>query len=98
MEHKKIDYKINDGKLEASLDGNQDGEKSLKIVLHLTEAIQELVAKGGKLEGAKVVDFKFELTKLKLKIDTDQDGEELMEIEIDLGESFDELVSKKKDA
>ena len=91
-----MDYAIRDGKLEASIDMNQDGEKSLKLTLNLTEAIQELIAKGGKIEGAKIVDFKFELTKLRLKIDTDQDGEELMEIEIDLAESFDEVISSKK--
>lgn len=98
MENKKFDVKFENGNLSFGLDSNQDGQKSISGKLFLNEAIQEVIAKGTAIEGAKVVDFRFELTKMVLIIDTDKDGERLMELEIDLGESIDEATSAfKKD-
>ena len=97
---KKFDVKIEDSKVKLQLDTNADGQPVVSLNLHLSEALQEAVARGEAVEGAKVVDFKFELTKLVLKIDTDKDGEELLDLEIDLAEAFDEVSSavSKKDA
>lgn len=84
--------------LKFGLDLDQDGQASIGGKLHLSEGIQELMQKGGAIEGAKVVEFKFEGTKAIVKLDTDRDGEPLLELELDLMESFDEvsgLVAKK---
>jgi len=89
----KLGVKFDDGKLVFGVDANQDGENSLTARLHMSEAISEMIAKGGKIEGAKVVDFSFSGTKLKLKLDTDKDGEEMFDLELDLAESFDEVTS-----
>lgn len=98
-ENKAIEVKFEEGKALFNVDSNKDGEPSLKIELNLTEAVQEIFNRGGKIEGAKVVDFSFELTKLKLKLDTDQDGEHLLDLTIDLAEAVDEVTNLfKKDA
>jgi hypothetical protein len=100
MENKKFDFEVKDGAFNASVDMNQDGDKFMKLKLNITEGIQELIAKGGKLEGAKVVEVKFELTKMIIKLDTDRDGEELLELEVDMAEGFQEIgsmVIKKKE-
>lgn len=95
---KKLNFEVKDGNLEIGLDSNQDGEKSLKMKLYLSEALGEVMSRGDAVEGAKLVSLKFEFTKLKVQIDTDKDGEPLLELEIDLGEVFDEVQSLfKKD-
>lgn len=92
-ENKAVVVEIKDGKANFAIDSNKDGEAAVSISLDLGEAVQEAIAKGTKVEGAKIVDFKFELTKLKLSIDTDKDGENLLDLVIDLGEAFDEIQS-----
>lgn len=89
--------KIEDGVVKYDLDTNNDGESSAKIQLHLSEAVQEAIAKGQSVEGAKVVEVKFELTKLKVVLDTDKDGEALLELEIDLAEVYDEIANRKSE-
>jgi hypothetical protein len=94
----KIPVNFEDGKMVFGLDLNEDGEKSVEGVLHLSEALQEAISRGEAVEGAKLVDFRFELTKMVLVIDTDKDGESLLELKIDLPEAFDEgqsLLLKK---
>jgi hypothetical protein len=81
-------------KLNVGLDIDKDGENSLALKLHLSEAVQEIFNKGGKVEGVKLASFEFQLTKLVLKLDTDQDGEPVMDLTIDLAEVFAELVKK----
>ena len=90
MENNKFDVDFKDGNLELGLDLNQDGDKLLVAKINASEAIQELMKKGGKVEGAKVVDFSFDGSKLSLMLDTDQDGEQLLELQLDLMEALDE--------
>lgn len=89
----KLSVKVEDGQLKFGVDANEDGQNSLTVKLHLSEMVQEMISRGGAVDGAKVVDFKFSGTKLTLKIDTDRDGEPLLELELDLAESFDEVAS-----
>lgn len=86
----KFDVKVEGEALAIGLDLNEDGEKLLEAKIHLPEAIQEILKKGEKLEGAKLVDFEFGIKGLKLTLDTDQDGEKLLELNIDLAEALDE--------
>jgi len=91
----KLKFEVKGGVLNLGVDADEDGEKSLEIKLHLTEAVQEAFDRGTPLEGAKLVDFKFEGTKLVLKLDTDKDGEALLEFEVNLAEAIDEIFKKK---
>ena len=93
-----LNYDVKDSALNVGLDTDKDGENSLDLKLHLSEAIQEAIAKGTPVEGAQVVDFRFEVTKLVLKLDTDRDGESLIDLEIDLAEAFAEIQSKFTDS
>ena len=43
----KLGVKVEDGKLKFGVDSNEDGQNSLSANLHLSEAVQELVARGG---------------------------------------------------
>lgn len=90
MEGKKVDVKFEDNMLKASFDSNKDGQPVVKISLNLNEAVQEILKKGEKVEGAKLADFEFSLTRLIVKIDGDKDGEPVASIEIDLAELLDE--------
>jgi len=94
--NKKFEVGFADNKLNLSLDLNQDGDKLMTLKLNLSEAIQEVINRGDKVDGVKLVAFDFSLTKLKLTLDTDQDGEALMELEIDLAEALDEIGLIKK--
>ena len=90
MEHKKFDVEVKEGNLELSLDTNQDGEKLMTAKVNMGEAIQEVLKKGEKIEGAKLVDFEMGIGGIKLVLDTDQDGEKLLELELNLAEALDE--------
>lgn len=96
MENKKLDIKVEDGKMVMKTDMDQDGVPSSVLNLHMSEAIQELIAKGVKKEDVKVVDFELSPLGLKLVLDTDRDGEALMDYSISFGEGFDEALGKFK--
>lgn len=87
----KFEAKVEEGKLVASLDMNEDGEKLLQVKLSMGEAIEEAFKKGQKLEGVKLVSFGFEGKALVMKVDSDQDGQEVLELKVDLGEALDEV-------
>ena len=89
-EHKKFEASFKDGELHLGVDSNKDGEKVIEVKLNLNEAYQEILARGEKIEGAKIVAFEFGLAGLKLVLDTDQDGEKLLELNISLSEVLDE--------
>lgn len=92
---KKLEMGINDdGNLEISSDFNQDGEKSLKLVVYLSESIQELIARGEAIEGEKVVKYKFGLDGVEISLDTDKDGEKSLDFKLNLRESLDEVGLK----
>lgn len=86
----KIKAEFKDNKFKLGVDTNEDGENSIVMNVNLSEALQEIVARGEKVEGAKLVDFEFGLGGMKLKLDTDIDGEELLELEIKFAEIVEE--------
>ena len=94
----KVDVKFKDGSIEFGVDLNQDGEKSVEAKLHLSEALQEVIKRGEKIEGAKVVDFDFSISGITLLLDTDKDGEKLFELKLNFSEAADEFseLFKKK--
>lgn len=89
----KVETKIENNVANLKIDTNEDGQPVVEINLHMSEALGELIAKGEKVEGAKVADFNFVGTSLVLSVDTDRDGQNLLDIKIDLGEAFDEISS-----
>ena len=79
-------------------DLDQDGKKSFIAKLVLTESIQELINKGGKVEGVKAVRMEFIDGVLMLNVDTDQDGENSFYMQLDVNEGYDEFKKKKKES
>ena len=96
MGAKKIPLKFEDGKMIVGLDTDGDGKNSVSAVVHLTEGMSEIFAKGGKIEGMKKVSMEFKDGKFVVKIDTDQDGEESFSFAADLMESLDEISQAVK--
>lgn len=95
----KLNAEFKDNKFTLGVDTNEDGENSIQLSVNLSEALQEIISRGEKLEGAKLVEFEFGLGGMKLKLDTDQDGEELLELEIKFAEIVEEgtALFMKKD-
>lgn len=93
MEAKKLSAEVSDGELKFAVDLNQDGQPFLVGGLVLSEALQEAIARGEPIEGAKVVEFKIEKSKLRLMLDSDKDGEKLFYLDLDLIESVDDVGS-----
>lgn len=97
-EVKKVEVKVEEGKLIIGVDTNQDGQKLVNAELNLGEGLQEIIAKLKKGEDseikvdAKAVKFSFTGSKLILEIDTDKDGEILGKVEIDIAEGLDEAM------
>ena len=89
-EKKNFEAKFEEGKLNIHIDSNRDGENLMEAKVNLNEALQEIIARGEKVEGAKLVAFEMGIDGLKIKLDTDQDGEELLELKISFVEALDE--------
>ena len=89
-EKKNFEAKFEEGKLKIAIDSNRDGENLLDLNLNLNEGLQEIIARGEKVESAKLVGFEMGIDGLKVKLDTDQDGEELLELKISFVEALDE--------
>lgn len=89
----KVNYDFKDGNLNVGVDFDEDGEKSLKLEMCLSEALQESIARGesASVETNKIVDVKFELTKMIVIVDSDKDGEKLLKLTVDLPEAFSEV-------
>lgn len=86
-----MNFDIEGDKLNIDIDSNKDGEKVVRLTLNITEAIQEAVARGTAVDGAKIASFEFQGSKLVVAIDSDKDGEPLLALDIDLMEAFDEI-------
>ena len=100
-ENKKLEFKVEGGKISFAADLDQDGKKSIDGFVSLTEAMQEAFKRGEsvELEGAKVASFKIELTpqpRVVIEIDTDKDGEKVMKLYVNFAESLDEAKSLLK--
>jgi len=90
--------KVEDNALVFGLDLDEDKVPSIYGELFLIEGLEELIARGGKIEGAKIVEFGFENGKMVLAIDTDQDGQKVFKLGVNFMEAGDEavkLVTKK---
>lgn len=87
---KKVNYKVEGGKLLLGLDSNEDGANSIDLELEINEAIQEAFAKGEEVEGAKSVKVAFTGTTLTVEVDSDKDGEALLLLKVNLAEAIDE--------
>lgn len=95
----KVEFKGN--KFSAGLDSDGDGVKSIKVDLHLSEALQEAISafkKGEEVETvemeAKAVKISFDGGVMKVSVDPDKDGEELLNVEANLMEAVDEGMQK----
>lgn len=85
-----ISYEVKDGGLEIGLDKDLDGIKSLKAVIHMSEAIKEAFKKGQMVEGMAKVKYGFEGTNFKISVDTDQDGKDSVSLEANMIEGLNE--------
>lgn len=99
MGNKKVDFNFKGKKLDVSTDLDQDGVKSIRVMIDLPEIYQEALKRGETVvvEGVKAVSLKMEGFKLVTKIDTDRDNEPAMIVEADLPEVFDEATSLGKE-
>ena len=88
--NKRIDFKVDGSSVKLEIDPNKDGEKLLNMKLSLKEAVQELFARGVRVQGQGAFEMDFEDGSFILKVDTDQDGENLLEMRLDLSEALDE--------
>jgi len=92
MEHRKVDFSFVGKSIEVSTDLDQDGVKSMKSKLNISEAYQEALKRGEsvKVEGVKAFTMKMEGLNLKIVVDTDKDGEAVFTHEMNLPEVLDE--------
>jgi len=81
---------FNGANLEASYDGNSDGEASLVLKAMLGEALDELNSKGVAEVEVKKLRFVKNGSKVAIELDPNQDGEAVLTVEFDLGEAIDE--------
>lgn len=87
-------YEFKGDKVEAFIDSDNDGSKSLEVKIGLKEIVEEIVLKGGKAE--KKISFEMNGLNLVAKVDTDGDGEAVFEIVVNIAEAGDEILAKVK--
>lgn len=87
-------YEFKGEKVEAFIDSDSDGVKSLELKLSIKELVEEVLLKGGKAE--KKISFEMNGLSLVAKVDSDGDGEAVFEVVANVAEAGDEILSKFK--
>lgn len=94
MSKKDVDYKFEDGKASLFLDSDNDGIPSLDLMADLKELVEEVVARGGSIEGEKTVNIRIDGLRLLIELDSDKDGEKSLVFKVDIPEALDESMKK----
>ena len=86
-------YEFKGDKVEAFIDSDNDGVKSLEVKIGLKEIVEEIILKG---KAEKKITFEMSGLSLVAKVDTDGDGEAVLEVVANVAEAGDEILAKIK--
>ena len=89
-----VELNIEESGLDVSLDSNQDGEKSVELIINPVEGFGELFNKGTQVVGVKALTINKTDKGVELVIDSDKDGTPVAKLSINAGEAVEELIAK----